>query len=153
MLGNAEGRRTRGWKSMRCLNSITNSMNMNLGKLQEMVSDREACHAAVHGVTKNHIRLSDWTTRTTIFSKIWNFENTAMWRRARFKGNRGRKEECKERLKGKGRNDTGDVLALPPRSCLLDQEAILQMCKCLWRTVIHWPANTWRYMSPHPWGS
>ena len=39
---------------MRCLNNITNSMNMNLGKLQEMVRDREAWHDAVHGVTKNH---------------------------------------------------------------------------------------------------
>ena len=43
---------------MRCLNSITNSMNMNLGKLQEMVRDREAWCAAVHDVTKNHILLS-----------------------------------------------------------------------------------------------
>ena len=92
MLGKIEGRRTRGWQRMRCLNSITNSMNMNLGKLQEMVRDREAWHAAVHGVTKNHTWLSDWTTRIAISNKTWSFENTSMWSRARFKGNRGRKK-------------------------------------------------------------
>ena len=58
ILGKTEGRRTRGWQRMRCLNSITNSMNTNLGKLQEMVRDREAWRAAVHDVTKNHILLS-----------------------------------------------------------------------------------------------
>ena len=92
MLGKIEGRRTRGWQRMRCLNSITNSMNMNLGKLQEMVRDREAWHAAVHGVTKNHTWLNDWTTRIAISNKTWSFENTSMWSRARFKGNRGRKK-------------------------------------------------------------
>ena len=53
MLGKNEGRRRRGCQRMRWLDGITDAMDLNLGKLQEMVRDREACHAAVHGVTKN----------------------------------------------------------------------------------------------------
>ena len=71
MLGKIEGRKWRDCQRMRRLDGITDAMNMNLGKLQEMVKDRVAWRATVHGVTKSRIRLGyvrsvgyDWTTRS-----------------------------------------------------------------------------------------
>ena len=61
MLGKTEGRR-RGWQRMGWLDGIIDSTDMNLGKLQRMVRDMEAWHAAVHGVTKSQTQLGDWTT-------------------------------------------------------------------------------------------
>ena len=69
MLGKIEGGRRRGWQRMRWLEGIADSLGMNLGKLRELVMDREAWHAAVHGVMKSRTRLRDWTN--WISMELW----------------------------------------------------------------------------------
>ena len=70
MLGKIEGKRRRRRQRLRWLDNITDSVDMNLGKLGEIVRDREAWHAAVHGIAKSQIRLNDWTTVTTLLNKF-----------------------------------------------------------------------------------
>ena len=71
MLEKAEGRRRRGRQRMRWLDDIIDSMDMSLSKLREMVKDREAWHAILHGITKRQTRLSNWTELIKIYLKCW----------------------------------------------------------------------------------
>ena len=80
MLGGIRGRRRSGWQRMRWLDSITDSVDVSLSELQELVMDREAWHAAIHGVAKSQTRLSDLHFTSGTLHAIFSSKPTNLWR-------------------------------------------------------------------------
>ena len=79
MLEGIEGRRRRGQQRMRWLDGITDSMDTSLSELQEMVMDREAWHAVIHGVAKSRTRLSDWTSADELLFSLGHKWTHPFW--------------------------------------------------------------------------
>ena len=103
MLGGIGGRRRRGWQRMRWLDGITDSMDVSLRELRELVMDREVWHAVIHGVAKIRTRLSDWTELNTNYNmiggkKLYHNNTISHFDFARFIGNKTLSAERQQHL-------------------------------------------------------
>ena len=122
MLGKIEGRRRWGWRRMRWLDDITDSMDMGLGGLRELVMDREAWWAAVYGVAKSQAWLNNWTE---LMQRTDSLEKTLMLGKIEGRRRRGRR-----RMRWlDGITDSMDMSLSELREMVKDMEA--------WRAVVH----------------